>query len=29
VKAFASGTLPTLKAHLSEAQKLQQKLGGA
>jgi putative membrane protein len=29
VKAFASSTLPTLKAHLSDAQKLQQKLGGA
>jgi putative membrane protein len=27
VKAFASSTLPTLKDHLSEAQKLQQKLG--
>jgi putative membrane protein len=29
VKAFASSTLPTLKEHLSDAQKLQQKLGGA
>jgi hypothetical protein len=29
VKGFASSTLPTLKEHLSEAQKLQQKLGAS
>jgi putative membrane protein len=29
VKGFASSTLPTLKAHLSEAQKLQQELGAS